>query len=118
MLVVVDESQPSHDSAEISSLLTNKGYIATREDHGHSTSRFPAIRGKPKRIGVWVHELPWYELRIRAGFTFTIEIKELQAGYRGGFMRLAKKRRADWVMATDYHEGTCHHVRVGGEWVE
>jgi 3-oxoadipate enol-lactonase len=33
-------------------------------------------------------------------------------------MRLATKRRADWLMATDYHEGTSHHVRVGGEWVE
>jgi len=33
-------------------------------------------------------------------------------------MRLAKKRRADWLMETDSYEGTCHHVRIGGEWVE
>jgi pimeloyl-ACP methyl ester carboxylesterase len=33
-------------------------------------------------------------------------------------MRLALKRRAEWMMSSYYHEGSQHQVRVAGEWVE
>src|SRR4051794_29391360 len=33
-------------------------------------------------------------------------------------MRLAMKRRADWLMSSYFQEGRQHQVRLGGEWVE
>jgi pimeloyl-ACP methyl ester carboxylesterase len=33
-------------------------------------------------------------------------------------MRLAMKRRAEWLMSSYFHEGRQHQVRLGGEWVE
>jgi len=33
-------------------------------------------------------------------------------------MRLAKKRRVEWTMASSSLQGRQHHVRLGGEWVE
>jgi pimeloyl-ACP methyl ester carboxylesterase len=33
-------------------------------------------------------------------------------------MRLAMKRRADWLMSSSFDEGRRHHVRLAGEWVE
>ena len=33
-------------------------------------------------------------------------------------MRLAMKRRAEWLMSSHCDEGRQHHVRLGGEWVE
>jgi pimeloyl-ACP methyl ester carboxylesterase len=33
-------------------------------------------------------------------------------------MRLAVKRRAEWMMSSYFHEGSQHHVRIAGEWVE
>jgi len=33
-------------------------------------------------------------------------------------MRLAKKRRAEWMMSSHFHEGMQHQVRLAGEWVE
>jgi len=33
-------------------------------------------------------------------------------------MRLALKRRAEWVMSSYHHEGSQHQVRIAGEWVE
>ena len=33
-------------------------------------------------------------------------------------MRLALKRRAEWVMSSHFHEGSQHQVRIAGEWVE
>jgi 3-oxoadipate enol-lactonase len=33
-------------------------------------------------------------------------------------MRLAMKRRAEWLMSSYFHEGRQHHVRLDGEWVE
>jgi len=32
-------------------------------------------------------------------------------------MRLAKKRRAEWMMSSYFHEGREHQVRLAGEWV-
>jgi pimeloyl-ACP methyl ester carboxylesterase len=33
-------------------------------------------------------------------------------------MRLAMKRRAEWMLSSYFHEGKEHQVRVAGEWVE
>src|SRR4051794_12630267 len=33
-------------------------------------------------------------------------------------MRLAMKRRAEWLMSSDFHEGRQHQVRLAGESVE
>jgi 3-oxoadipate enol-lactonase len=33
-------------------------------------------------------------------------------------MRLAVKRRAEWMMSSYFHEGSQHQVRIAGEWVE
>jgi 3-oxoadipate enol-lactonase len=33
-------------------------------------------------------------------------------------MRLAPKRRREWMMSSYFHEGSQHQVRLGGEWVE
>ncbi len=33
-------------------------------------------------------------------------------------MRLAMKRRSEWMMSSYFHEGIQHQVRIGGEWVE
>jgi len=33
-------------------------------------------------------------------------------------MRLATKRRADWLMSSDFPEGRQHQVRSGGDWID
>src|SRR3954469_16062072 len=33
-------------------------------------------------------------------------------------MRLAAKRRVEWLMSDHFHEGKEHLVRVGGEWLD
>src|SRR5690348_9882169 len=85
---------------------------------GHQAAR-PGNLRKKKAVfeGLGIRTAPNRDPN-RAGHSVDFDHLCSRAGDRGGFMRLAMKRRADWLMSSDFPEGRQHQVRSGGDWID